>query len=558
MGRRAVLQGLEKKAELLPRVLFGDVEQAEHPGLDFRPVDTDAAAADLGAVENDIIGLGLDLQGIGLQEPEVLVPGRGEGMVHGVVALLVGVPLDQRKVRDPEEVEFSLVDEVQPLAQEQTEMAQGLGNDLGTVRHEEHEVAGLCPEPRGDGLELAFFEELGYGRLEPAVGDLDPGQSLCPEDLRLIREVVQLLPRHPREPGRGESLHRSAQLNSLEKNLEVRCPGDVGDVLEFQPEAGVGLVRTVAVHGLLVRQPREGNGQVGPFHLFHDRCHELLHEGHNIFGVDEGHLEVDLRKLRLPVGAEVLVAEALHDLVVPFEPRHHEDLLEELGRLRKGKEHPRVQSARDQIIPGPLGGALGQERRLHVDEPVAVEKAAHGLGDLMAGDKRLLELRPAEVEVPVLEPQGLGHVRAVLDHEGRGLGRVQNNELRGRNLDLAGGKLCIGRVRRPGSDLSRHGKDEFAPDVTGRPVRVSGNRGVEHHLRDAGAVAEVDENEPAVVPSRMRPPHDGHGGPDVLYRQFPAGMRFFRFQWSIPLLLKTFRHSDHSPHGGKHFKIKKS
>ena len=45
----------------------------------------------------------------------------------------------------------------------------------------------------------------------------------------------------------------------------------------------------------------------------------------------KGHLHVDLRELRLSVGPQILIAETARNLDIPVEPRHHENLLEELG-----------------------------------------------------------------------------------------------------------------------------------------------------------------------------------------------------------------------------------
>ena len=49
----------------------------------------------------------------------------------------------------------------------------------------------------------------------------------------------------------------------------------------------------------------------------------------------ERHLQVELRELGLAVGAEVLVAEAAGDLEVALVPADHQQLLEELRRLRQ-------------------------------------------------------------------------------------------------------------------------------------------------------------------------------------------------------------------------------
>ena len=106
---------------------------------------------------------------------------------------------------------------------------------------------------------------------------------------------------------------------------------------------------------------------------------KLLHERDDIVLLDKGHLQVDLGELGLTVRAQVLVAEALHDLVVALEPGHHQDLLEELRRLRQREEHAGIDPARDQVVARAFGRALGQKGRLDVDEPVVVEEAPHGL-----------------------------------------------------------------------------------------------------------------------------------------------------------------------------------
>ena len=188
------------------------------------------------------------------------------------------------------------------------------------------------------------------------------------------------------------------------------------------------------------------------------------------------------------------------------------------GDCGQREEHAGVHPARNQIVPGAFGRALGQKRRFDIDETVVVEEAPHGLGDRVARDQHLLEARPPEVEVAVLEPEALGHVGLVLDHERQGLGRVQDRKVAHEHLDLAGRELGVHRVARPRSDLAGNGEHELAPDVVGQRVRVRGRFGIDDHLGDAGAVAEVDEDEPAVVAPGVHPAHERHGRAHVLFR----------------------------------------
>src|SRR5438045_4608841 len=67
-------------------------------------------------------------------------------------------------------------------------------------------------------------------------------------------------------------------------------------------------------------------------------AHQLFHEFHDLILREERGLDVELGELRLAVGAQILIAEAAHDLVVAIEPGNHQQLLEDLRRLRQRKE----------------------------------------------------------------------------------------------------------------------------------------------------------------------------------------------------------------------------
>ena len=121
--------------------------------------------------------------------------------------------------------------------------------------------------------------------------------------------------------------------------------------------------------------------------------------------VEERRLDVELRELRLAVGAQVLVAEAAHDLVVAVEARHHQQLLEDLRRLRQREELARLRAARHEVVARALRRRLGEHRRLDVDEAVAVEVFAHRARHGVPQAQALLHHVATQVEVAVLEPR---------------------------------------------------------------------------------------------------------------------------------------------------------
>ena len=61
-------------------------------------------------------------------------------------------------------------------------------------------------------------------------------------------------------------------------------------------------------------------------------------KGHDIFLTHERQLHIHLGKLRLAVGAQILIAETFDDLIVTVKTRHHQQLFEQLRRLGQGIE----------------------------------------------------------------------------------------------------------------------------------------------------------------------------------------------------------------------------
>ena len=117
MRRGAVRQGLQEEAELRLGLCFRDVQQAEHSLLNFGLVNTNAAAADFIAIKDQVIGLRLDMPGIGFQLVPLLRHWGGEGVVEGIIALFVLIPRQQRKVDDPNKLELSRLAQFQVLPQ---------------------------------------------------------------------------------------------------------------------------------------------------------------------------------------------------------------------------------------------------------------------------------------------------------------------------------------------------------------------------------------------------------------------------------------------------------
>ena len=163
----------------------------------------------------------------------------------------------------------------------------------------------------------------------------------------------------------------------------------------------------------------------------------------DVFLLHEGHFAVDLGEFRLPVRAEILVAEAADDLEVAVIAGHHQQLLEGLGALRKGVELARIHARRHHKVAGALGGGLDEIRGLDLHEVLGIEIVPHLMGEPVAKGQGLLERVSPEVQITELGSDVLAAVALVFDCEGRGHGLVENIDGLNFYLDFSGGHLGV-------------------------------------------------------------------------------------------------------------------
>ena len=290
---------------------------------------------------------------------------------------------------------------------------------------------------------LAFsssVKNLAMGDCQASSRTLIQARPFGPVDRHEFSEVVDLLARKVDASLGVEGFDDAAFFDHTGKDLEPGRLHDVGDIGQFQPEAGVGFVQAVAVHGFGIGQPGKGKTQ-GPAQDFVEQAgHHAFADFHEVLFSHEGHLHVDLGELGLAIGPQVLVPKAAYDLVVAVESGDHQQLLEQLRGLGQGVELPGIDPAGNQVIPGAFGCAFGEHRCFDVEKSVGVEKISHRRAGFVPGDDVALQRRTAKVQVPVFQADGLGDVHLVLDQEGRRFGRIENFQFVHQHLDLTGGQ----------------------------------------------------------------------------------------------------------------------
>ena len=531
MGRSAVFEGVQQVAELGVAFLFGQAQDAEDGVLDVAVMDSDRAAAQLHAVQHAVVSLGLDFFRVAFQQGHVFVLAHGEGMVHGLEAVVLVAPFEHGEVHHPQEVQLVLVDQAHALGAFAAQMAQSVGGDLGVGGHEHQHVAGLSVHTTKDLVHLFLSEELGDGGDQLAVFlDHDVGQTAGAVDGHVVLQAV-----HGAAGEAGvfgvDAAHPAALLRHGGEGGEFAFLTDVGDIDQLHAEAQVRLVGTEAAHGLVPGHHREGDGDVPAQSFLEHVLQHAFAQLADVLFLHEAQLHVQLGEFRLAVGAQVLVPEAAGDLEIAVHAGHHEDLLEQLRALGQSEEFARLHAGGHQIVAGAFGRALAQHGSFDLVEAVLVHKAAGGDGDLVAQAQGVHHLRPAQVQIAVFQADHLVHVHVVLDEEGRGLGLVEADHFIAQHFDLARGLVGVEGFLVAHAHLAVDVQHVLAAGGFGggKGLLVAGF-GIEDHLDDALTVPQVDEDEAAVVAVALDPAAEG---------DFPAGVGGAQ----AAAVIGTFHHS---------------
>ena len=208
-------------------------------------------------------------------------------------------------------------------------------------------------------------------------------------------------------------------------------------------ERSFRLIRAEALHCLFPLHAEEGRRKINAVELLPQALQKALGDGDDVVLADEGHLDVDLRELGLPVGAQILVAEAAGDLEIAVKARHHQQLLVELGRLGQRIELAGMHAAGYEIVARALGRGLDEVGRLDVDKAVLRIVVTRDLGDLRAREDVLLDVGAAQVEIAIGQAKLGADIAVLLNRKRRRLRGGKDAQLMHGDFDLAGRHLLV-------------------------------------------------------------------------------------------------------------------
>ena len=179
-----------------------------------------------------------------------------------------------------------------------------------------------------------------------------------------------------------------------------------------------------------------------------------------------------------------------------------------------------MDAARHQVVARPFRRRLVQDRRLDLEEVLLVEVAADLERRLVPQDHVLLQPLAAQIQIAVAQPHLFRDRRVLVDRERRRLRVVQQPDLAGGDLDLAGLDLRIDRFFRAEIDAAGNPDDKLRAQALGHFIRLVADDG----LRDAVAVADVEEHDAAEIADAVDPSHDDDVFAGIGGGQFAAGV----------------------------------
>ena len=155
-------------------------------------------------------------------------------------------------------------------------------------------------------------------------------------------------------------------------------------------------------------------------------------------------------------------------------------------------------------------------------KPIVAHAPAHRGDDLGALDDVGVQRLAAQVEEAVAQADILGIVRLAEHRQRQFLGLAQHFELADEHFDRAGRLLGVDRLGRARLDLAVDADHPLGAHRLGE--LEGGGIGIDHQLRQAVMVAQIDEQQAAMVADAVHPARQPHIIAHVRRRQSGAGV----------------------------------
>lgn len=149
------------------------------------------------------------------------------------------------------------------------------------------------------------------------IGDIHPRKAFGAISLDYFPQRVDLFSGKPASQALGVNApHAAAVRHSRSKDAKPAARNSSGNILDRKPKAQIRFIGTVLIHRLPPCHTLDRRRNIIIHNFFKDTPKQPFPDRHNIVLLNEGHLQINLRKFRLTVRAQILIAEALYNLKI--------------------------------------------------------------------------------------------------------------------------------------------------------------------------------------------------------------------------------------------------
>ena len=400
-------------------------------------MDSDGAATQLIAVQNDIVCLCTHSAGIGVNQLQVLIHGCSKRMMHRYISVFLFIPFQHREFCNPQECEIIGLCQLQHFAQLYTQCAKGVEYDLILIRTNQNQVTGLPIHRIYDFLHFFGCEEFCNLGFDCAVCVYhNPSQTLCLICFYKLNQRVDFLSGEGTTALRIDGTHAAAVFQSRFEYHKIGTCHNIGNIFQLHAEAYIGLIGTKALHCLCIGHSGQGQLDIYVHQILEYLLHHSFVDIHDIFDFHEGQLHVHLCKFGLSVRTQILVTEAFRNLIVSVHTGNHQKLLIQLRGLRQTIEIAGVYAGRYEIVSCAFGCGFAQNRSFNLQKALFIQEVSHHLYNLMTQHQIFQLRRSSQIQITIFQTQIILYSDVVLNLEGGCFGFGKDTQFLGDNLDF--------------------------------------------------------------------------------------------------------------------------
>ena len=166
-----------------------------------------------------------------------------------------------------------------------------------------------------------------------------------------------------------------------------------------------------------------------------------------------------------------------------------------------------LKPARDEIVSRAFRRGFCQDRRFNFPEPLRVHVIADSHCDAMAHAKRFLHLRAAQIQISIFQTQLFRGSELVFDRKWSCFGFAEDPKLAHDDFDFARFQIWVLEPFAAHTNAPAHGDHELRSQRLRSAVKVRVVFGIKNDLADPVAIAQIDEDQLAMIAPAIDPAH---------------------------------------------------